>query len=181
MQRGDGRAALDLLPLVEGAAPALADEARRIALLAAQQAPLPRGEEARLYKARLAHAAPDGTRVPPAPYKDLLAGALARMDDLDRSHRAALDLILTELDRMPDAEGLWLDLATRLEGWNLDDDLGPRYQQALGRFQDPGLWAKAARCTPGASTRPSCASWAARWRPGSAAAPCSSAPTPPAT
>ena len=147
VEQGEGRAALDLLPLVEGAGPAVADEARRVALLAAQTAALPRPEETRLYQARLRHAAPEGTRSPEAipSYKDLLNGALARMDYLDPSHRAALDLILTELDRLPEAEELWLDLAARLEGWNLDDDLGPRFQRALDRFQGPGVWAKAAR------------------------------------
>ncbi|MDR3672009.1 MAG: hypothetical protein P4L36_14270, partial [Holophaga sp.] len=148
VERGEGRAALDLLPLVESGPPALAFEARRAALLAAQQTPVPRAEEVRLFKARLAFAAPDGTRAPLAPgtpYQDLLNGAVARLDYLDPSHRAALDLVLGELDRMPDAEELWLNLATRLEGWNLDDDLGPRYQQALERFQGSGIWAKAAR------------------------------------
>ena len=145
VERGEGQAALDLLPLVETTP--LADEARRVALLAAQSAALPRAEEMRLFKARLRYAAPDGSRSPLAlaGYKDLLNGAIARLDALDPSHRAALDLSLTELDRMPDAEELWLDLAGRLEGWNLDDDLGPRYQRALDRFQGPGLWAKAAR------------------------------------
>jgi hypothetical protein len=145
VERGEGQAALDLLPLVETTP--LADEARRVALLAAQSAALPRAEELRLFKARLRHAAPDGSRSPVAlaGYKDMLNGAVARLDALDPSHRAALDLCLTELDRMPDAEELWLGLAGRLEGWNLDDDLGPRYQRALDRFQGPGLWAKAAR------------------------------------
>ena len=143
VERGEGRAALDLLPGLEAAAPEVADAARRAALLAAQSAALPRAEEARLFKARLRHAAPAGS--PGAPYLELLNGAIARMDTLDPSHRAALDLVLTELDRLPEAEELWLDLAARLESWNLDDDLGPRFQQALERFQGPGVWARAAR------------------------------------
>lgn len=193
VQRGEGRAALDLLPLVEGsgAPAAVLDEARRVALLAARQTPVPLAEESRLFKARLRQAAPDGTRDPsglgprPAedageaegetdgapvesgdgegsgpqearpwarhrgrgapPYRALLEEALARLDDRDRSHRASLALVLGELDRMPDAEALWMDLAARLEGWNLDDDLGPRFEQALKRFQGDGVWHKAAR------------------------------------
>jgi len=147
VERGEGKAALDLLPLVESGPPALADEGRRVALLAAQIEAVPRSEEVRLFKARLRFAAPDGTRSPLAgkAYPDLLNGAIARLDHLDPSHRAGLGLILTELDRMPAAEQLWLDLAARLEGWNLDDDLGPRYQRALDQFQGPGVWARAAR------------------------------------
>lgn len=189
VQRGEGRAALDLLGLVEGAgAPAaVLDEARRIALLAARQTPVPLAEETRLFKARLSQAAPDGTKDPSGPgtraadagdpqedgmdadpageeagdredrpwarrrertaptYRALLDEALARLDDRDRSHRTSLALVLGELDRMPDAEALWMDLAARLEGWNLDDDLGPRFEQALKRFQGEGVWHKAAR------------------------------------
>ncbi|MDE3245569.1 MAG: hypothetical protein KGN80_05740, partial [Acidobacteriota bacterium] len=78
-------------------------------------------------------------------YAGLLEEAIARLDDQDKSHQASLGLILGELDRLPDAESLWLNLASRLESWNLDDDLGPRFEQALKRFQGPGLWARAAR------------------------------------
>lgn len=168
VERGEGQAALDLLPQVEHAAPAVADEARRIALLAARQVDVPVHEESRLFKARLAHAAPDGSRpsetrrmragddgngegeegaepARPRGYQDLLEEALQRLDARDASHRAALDLILTELDRLPDDEELWLSLASRLEGWNLDDDLGPRLDAALQRFHGPGIWDKAAR------------------------------------
>lgn len=186
VQRGEGRAALDLLPLVEGSgAPgAVIDEARRVALLAARQSAVPLAEEARLFKARLRHAAADGSREPsgfgagsaavedgegdpeagtgdgaareerpwtrrarraaPA-YRALLDEAVARLDDRERSHRASLALLLGEMDRMPDAEALWMDLAGRLEAWNLDDDLGPRFEQALRRFQGEGVWHKAAR------------------------------------
>src|SRR5262249_18362921 len=63
----------------------------------------------------------------------------------DPSHRSSLDLILGELDRLPDAEELWLELTTRLEGWRLDDDMGPRYERALQRFSGPGWWDRAAR------------------------------------
>ncbi len=60
-------------------------------------------------------------------------------------HRSSAGLLLAEMDRLPDAEDLWLDLATRLESWNLDDDLGPRYEQAIERFARAGWWSRAAR------------------------------------
>ena len=176
VERGEGKEALALLPLVESAPPAVADEGRRVALLAARQVEMPLSEEARLLKARLAHAAPDGTRprlaengdpddgamddggrdsarpwarVPPPAttprYGNLLEEAISRLDSRDPSHRASLDLVLTELDRLPDDESLWLSLASRLESWRLDDDLGPRLQGALKRFQGAGIWDKAAR------------------------------------
>jgi hypothetical protein len=174
VERGEGRQALALLPQVESAPPAIADEGRRIALLAARQADLPLSEESRLFKARLAHVAADGSRpaldqnndngeamdagsdaarpwsrVPrPAAtprYGALLEEAIARLDSRDASHRASLDLILTELDRLPDDEPLWLSLASRLERWGLDDDLSPRLDGALKRFQGAGIWDKAAR------------------------------------
>jgi hypothetical protein len=47
--------------------------------------------------------------------------------------------------RLPEAEDLWADLASRLEGWNLDDELGPRYERALSRFGDASWWSRAAR------------------------------------
>lgn len=176
VERGEGREALAMLPLLQSAPPEFADEGRRIALLAARQVDLPIQEESNLLKARLAHLAPDGTRPGLAPgdggengqdldaapgtarpwsrvprpaatprYGALLEEALARLDSRDPSHRASLDLILTELDRLPDDEALWLSLASRLEGWNLDDDLGPRLDGALTRFQGAGIWDKAAR------------------------------------
>ena len=173
VERGEGRQALALLPQVESASPELADEGRRVALLAARQVDLPLSEESRLYKARLAYAAPKGARpaleagdageegqdapdprrpwarVPrserPQRYASLLEEALSRLDYRDPSHRASLDLCLTELDRLPDDEALWLNLASRLEAWHLDDDLGPRLDAALKRFNGAGIWDKAAR------------------------------------
>ncbi|MBL0311637.1 MAG: hypothetical protein IPP78_02765 [Holophagaceae bacterium] len=198
VQRGEGRAALDLLPLIESASPAptpaVADDARRVALLAARQVKIPLDEEVRLYKARLKHFAANGTKPSEISeeqgrqeefpnddsgendsaanedgdggrhenesarpwarprvvgrtqtYGGLLEESIARLDDQDKSHRASLGLILGEMDRMPDAESLWLNLASRLEGWNLDDDLGPRYEQALKRFQGASIWARTAR------------------------------------
>lgn len=176
VERGEGQRALDLLPRVEPlAAPDVADEARRIALLAARQVKLPASEETRLLRARLRFLAPDGSRPSLAPtpywqadwsnggtrgesrpwrrpqrrvepsYRDVLDEAASRLDQLDGSHRASVALFLAELDRMPDAEALWLDLARRLESWNLDDDLGPRYEHALQRFRGAEWWSRAAR------------------------------------
>ncbi|MBL0211209.1 MAG: hypothetical protein IPQ13_09915 [Holophagaceae bacterium] len=195
VQRGEGRAALNLLSQVETASPAPApgvlDGARRVALLAARQVKVPLGEEVRLYKARLRHSAADGSKPTasignddhhgesaddsssegelqdgetstaeneharpwtrarsvhaPQIYGGLLEEAIARLEDQDKSHQASLGLILGEMDRMPDAENLWLDLASRLEGWNLDDELGPRYEQAIKRFDGTGIWARSAR------------------------------------
>lgn len=172
VERGEGPQALALLPQVESGPAALADEGRRVALLAARQVEVPLAEEARLYKARLAYAAADGTRPSldagdpdtqvgggdaarpwarvPSPaskpqYGPLLEDAIARLDSRDPSHRASLDLILTELDRLPDDEPLWLSLASRLEGWRMDDDLGPRLDGALKRFKGAGIWDAAAR------------------------------------
>ncbi|MBI3130190.1 MAG: hypothetical protein HYZ13_02425 [Acidobacteria bacterium] len=184
VERGEGRAALALLPLVEAAPPAIADEARRVALLAVILADVPLAEEVRLFKARLKHLAPDGTR-PLAPrgapyssgsegegdyegaydeshgearpwarqrlaqpsqtYARLLDEGLSRLEHLNPDHRASLDLILTEMDRLPDDEQLWMQLASRLGSWNLDDELGPRFERALKAFQGPGIWDKAAR------------------------------------
>ena len=171
VERGEGKAALALLPLLESG-PA-SDDAYRVALLAMRQVPVPVAEEARLMKARLRHLAADGSRPgaargemedggtdepaesrpwarrpkggrPPA-YMDLLNECLARLEHRDPSHLASLGLVLGELDRLPDAEDLWLGLAARLEGWNLDDELGPRYEQALQRFQGAGIWERSAR------------------------------------
>lgn len=172
VERGEGRAALALLPVLE-TGPA-ADDARRVGLLAMRQLPVPMEDELRLMKARLRHLAVDGsqpgTRGEPSEaeaegadetesrpwarptkgaaepnYGTLLNECLARLEHRDPSHQASLGLILGELDRLPRAEGLWLDLAARLESWNLDDALGPRYEQALQRFQGAGVWQRAAR------------------------------------
>jgi hypothetical protein len=173
VERGEGKEALALLPVLEGGPTAVASEARRIALLALRQVEGPLAEELRLYRARLQASAPDGSRPetasveeayrwqPPPPYgetwrrvprpergeshHDVLQQAIARMEERDRSHRTTLDLLLHEMDRLPDAEDLWEELASRLEGWNLDDELGPRYERALERFEGPGIWNRAAR------------------------------------
>jgi hypothetical protein len=172
VERGEGREALALLPGLEAGAPEVAAEARRIALLAARQSEVPLTEELRLAKARLASLAANGSlprlsadawsprrpstssgrawhrqmaSPPVESYKDVLEGTIARLDQRDPSHRAAIGLMLGELDRLPDAEDLWSDLASRLEGWNLDDDLGPRYERALERFRGEDWWARAAR------------------------------------
>src|SRR5207245_2182436 len=107
VERGEGREALALLPLVEGGPPEAANEGRRIALLALRQVEAPVAEEVRLYRARPAALARDGarpemtapapatledlpdtgrawTRTPPAPrserYSDVLGEAVAHLD-----------------------------------------------------------------------------------------------------
>ncbi|MDP2876349.1 MAG: hypothetical protein Q8O00_09200, partial [Holophaga sp.] len=175
VERGEGKAALALLPQVEAGGGAAADEGRRVALLAMRQVEVPLTEEVRLMKARLRFLAPDGSRPAQgrhenseeeyseedasetrpwarthnrervASYSDVFQDSLSRTESRDRSHQTSLGLILGEMDRMPTAEELWLNLASRLEGWNLDDDLGPRYEQALQRFQGTGIWARTAR------------------------------------
>ncbi len=186
VERGDGKAALAIFARLEATAPpAVADAARRVALLAMRQVPSPLAEETRLYRERLRALAPDGSRpalddgndntyrdgelVPPEDpevdesqveiatwgrrsmnpqpesYRKLLDEAIARLDDRDASHRTSVALLLGELDRLPDAEDLWLSLVKRLDTWNLDDDLGPRYERALQRFRGPGWWSRLAR------------------------------------
>jgi hypothetical protein len=179
VERGEGQAALALLPLVEAAPAIIADEGRGVALLAARQSGVPLNEEMRLFQARLKYLAPDGSRPmtqtatfqpgyeseepsggegrkvrswarrvraqAAQSYPVLLEEGLSRLDHLNPDHRASLDLILTEMDRLPDDENLWLLLASRLGNWNLDDELGPRFERALKRFQGPGIWDKAAR------------------------------------
>lgn len=170
VERGEGREALALLPLVEAAGGAPADEARRIALLALRQVEGPLTEEARLYKARLQSLAADGAVPlldPPAyseydvvpaeswrrlpleakglSYRQVLDEAVSRLDQRDASHTASVALILGEMDRLPEAESVWLELASRLEAWNLDDELGPRYERALERFGGADWWSAAAR------------------------------------
>ena len=179
VERGEGKEALALLPLVESGPPEAADTGRRAALLALRQTQGPLEEELRLFRARLRVLAPNGskpemiqryrwrepydggwstvgaatgrawTRRVQAPererYADVLDEAVGRLDRRDPSHRAALDLVLGEMDRLPEAEGLWEHLADRLDVWNLDDELGPRYERAMERFEAPGWWARAAR------------------------------------
>ncbi|MBI4911165.1 MAG: hypothetical protein HY823_00360 [Acidobacteria bacterium] len=176
VERGEGKAALDLLPALESGPPATADAARRVALLAVRQAPVPIQEELRLMKARLRFLAPDGSRpsgraeasegegesgeeapgearpwarppkgTAPPSHGELLNESLARLEHRDPSHLSSLNLVLGELDRLPEAEQLWMDLASRLEGWNLDDELGPRYERAIQRFHGPGIWQRSAR------------------------------------
>lgn len=174
VERGEGKEALALLPVVEKTGGRAADEAREVALLAARQVEIPLAEEVRLFKLRLVSEAPDGS-VPllrsaaaraayssenegeegegegePASadgtgYRAVLEQALSRLERRDPSHRTSLTLLLGEMDRMPDAEDLWAELSSRLEGWNLDDDLGPRYERALGSFRDASWWSRAAR------------------------------------
>src|SRR6185436_17787565 len=62
VERGEGRPALALLPVIETGPPAVADEARRVALLAMRQVSVPFPDEVRLYRARLRTLAPDGSR-----------------------------------------------------------------------------------------------------------------------
>jgi hypothetical protein len=170
VERGEGRQALDLLPQVEAGPPDVAAEGRRVALLAMRQVEVPLADELRLYRAQLRAAAPDGSRPTVAyhwevygdaadahgferaryvsrgpSYRNLLDEAVARLDSRDASHRTSLGLLLGELDRLPDAEALWLELAGRLEGWRLDDELGPRYERALRRFGGASWWERAAR------------------------------------
>ena len=68
-QRGEGQAALNLLPLVELATPtpasAVIDNARRVALLAARQVQVSLTEEVRLYKDRLKHFSADSRSLRP--------------------------------------------------------------------------------------------------------------------
>lgn len=170
VERGEGREALLLLPLVEAGPPEVAAEGRRTALLAMRQVEVPLHDEARLYRDQLRAAAPDGSR--PSfehtyepwgdaadargfdrrrfagagqSYRNLLDEAVARLDSRDPGHRAALDLLLHELDRLPDCEELWTHVAERLEGWRLDGELGPRYERALARFDSAAWWDRAAR------------------------------------
>ncbi len=180
VERGEGEAALKFLPQLEASSQALADAARRAALLALRQVERPVAEELRLMQARLRHHAPDGSRPslrdandyqpqsvdseeqptedggsPDAPepvsapskesYRRILEESIHRLEQRDAKHLGSLKLILAEMDRLPNAEELWLHLADRLEQWKLDDELGPRYEGALARFQGQGVWGKLAR------------------------------------
>ena len=172
VERAEGQQALALLPLAEAGPPAAAAEARKAALLAMRQVETPLEAEARLWRARLVSLAPDGSRPQPRQrgqspswssetsgsawtrslepeaqdhYEDVLNDAIVRLEERDPSHRAAVALMLHEMDRLPRAESLWLQLAERLDSWNLDDEIGPRYERALERFADAGWWSRAAR------------------------------------
>ncbi|MEO8359038.1 MAG: hypothetical protein ABI672_03325 [Vicinamibacteria bacterium] len=154
---------------------AVKQQAQAIGLLALRQTKAALTEETRLYKAQLRYLAPDGsspvmedyhyeptsrfqsgdlknvddlandpeTRL--RRYKKLFDEAIWRLEERDKTHRSSLALILSEMDRLPNAEPLWLDLAKRLDGWNLDDELGPRYEAAIERFNDPSWWNRMAR------------------------------------
>ncbi len=92
-------------------------------------------------KGRLAGA---GTR---DEYDRVLEEAIVRLEDRDRSHRTTVALLLGEMDRLPRAERVWLKAVDRLSGWQLDDELGPRYRKALAAFEGPEWWKKLARWT----------------------------------
>ena len=62
---GEGQAALDLLPLVEAAPAAVADEARAVALLAARPVRCPFPRKPHLFKSRLRHVAAGRRAGPP--------------------------------------------------------------------------------------------------------------------
>ncbi|MFN7972336.1 MAG: hypothetical protein U0166_08305 [Acidobacteriota bacterium] len=154
--------------------PEVLDAAHEVALLAMRQVEVPISEEQGLWTARLRSLAADGT-VPiasvepdvdtgdegysedgeseeaapnpdrPRPYRAVLSDAIGRLDERDPTHRAALALVLGEMERLPDAEDIWIELAAQLEQWNLDDDMGPRYEAALKRFAEPGWWDRLAR------------------------------------
>ena len=170
VDRGEGREALALLKDVE--ARATEDVRRRaqaIGILALRQTQGALAEEMRLYKAQLALLAADGTSprvdfespdgrtqpgdfgplpvsiAEPRSYKATLDEAITRAEIRDRTHRTSIALMLGEMDRLKDAEPLWLDLARRLDAWNLDDEVGPRYEAALSRFNDPSWWSRLAR------------------------------------
>jgi hypothetical protein len=175
VDRGEGRPALDLLREIEATgSPDERLRARTLGLLALRQTRAPLADEVRLYKAQLRHLSPDGSSpeigvyesepthrfqagdfadVDPTSidrgagrkYKSLLDEAISRLEERDKTHRNSVALILGELDRLPDAEPLWLDLAVRLSAWNLDDEIGPRYEAALERFDDASWWNRMAR------------------------------------
>ena len=89
--------------------------------------------------------ADDSTESRQQRYKPLLDEAIGRLEERDKTHRSSIALILGEMDRLPGAEGLWLQLASRLDAWNLDDELAPRYEGALSRFDDASWWNRLAR------------------------------------
>jgi len=168
VERGEGEAALNLLPKADAGDAATRAESREVALLALRQTKAPIEREAGLIRERLRFLAPDGT-VPPFGgrpgnggdvgdgarptlrvatrnlYEDALKESVGRLDARDRSHRQSASLLLGELDRLPAAEALWLYAAEQLTGWKLDDGLDVRYRAALDRFGDAGWWNRLAR------------------------------------
>jgi len=149
--------------------------AQRLGLLALRQTRGALAEEIRLYQAQLRYLADDGAtpgisehrqfarRFPVGDfpgvddasddtvaarhsrYKPLLDEAVSRLEERDKTHRSSIALLLAEMDRLKDAEALWLQLASRLDAWNLDDELAPRYEAALERFDDASWWNRLAR------------------------------------
>ncbi len=87
----------------------------------------------------------DAPGAPQRGYKSLLDEAISRLEERDKTHRSSIALLLGEMDRLPNAEALWLQLASRLDAWNLDDELAPRYEAALSRFEDASWWNRLAR------------------------------------
>src|SRR5206468_3608132 len=47
-------------------------------------------------------------------YADVLSEAVTRLDQRDAKHQAALTLLLGEIDRLPDAEAIWLFATSRI-------------------------------------------------------------------
>ena len=99
-------------------------------------------------------------RIPNAPegetYRQALDEALARLDRRDKTHRASLDLVLGEMDRLPDAEALWDYLATTSRV--LEPRRRPRSAIRAGARALPGRRLVGARrslvCPPPARPRP---------------------------
>lgn len=173
VDRGEGKEALALLKEIEATGSAIARRrAQRLGLLALRQTRGTLAEEIRLYKAQLRSLAEDGSqpaiagegsepvrRFPGGDfaqdddrreagqrgYKPLLDEAISRLEERDKTHRSSIGLLLGEMDRLPHAEALWLQLASRLDAWNLDDELAPRYEAALSRFDDASWWNRLAR------------------------------------
>lgn len=180
--RGEGQAALDLLPKADRGGADVRSEARRVALLAVRQTKAPVDRELSLWKERLSLLAPDGSRPPMGAgsgeeyggdegegeygyegrtrdggldlrgsegpldaYRPALSEALSRLSARDRTRRTALSLLLGELDRMPDAEGLWVWAADQVESWDVAGEMEGRYRTALRTFGGPGWWNRLAR------------------------------------
>lgn len=174
VQRGEGAAALALLPKTESGDAATRQAGLSAALLALRQAKAPVERESALWKRKLSLLAPDGSTPPfggeertgrasrgdggdfakddgaeggrPAEsYETTLAEAVSRLAARDRSHRASLALVVGELDRLPKAEGLWSWSAKQVESWKLDDDFEARWKAAVAEFEGPGWWKRLGR------------------------------------